>query len=187
LTGPFVRPPLYQMVMDRESNYLILVPFSVPTAMEALLYFNSAKSYSVCLDDHALFAKDVFDRQENPTRLERVKLKAGFHRLLIKVHAQRGADGINVALLDSRGDALKVDWVNSIQTAVARKPAGFSDEGESRGSFWTSFPKSDPRFKGFEALWYRWQGDVASGRLMMEDAASRDPKCLPWNLWVAQT
>lgn len=185
LDGPEIRPPLYDCVPDRESNQLILLPFNVDRDVEALLYFNASKSFRVSLDDAPLLTKDIFKVQENPTSVVKVRLRPGHHRLVIKLHTQRGGEGIHMALLDTRGNALAVSWI-----ATAAPPstvaAGFVNEGPFEDAFTKAFPQNDPRRPGFVALWNRWQGDVARGRLLMDAAASSHPKSLPWNLWAAK-
>jgi|YelNatPaOPRAMG01_1025707.scaffolds.fasta_scaffold01436_6 tetratricopeptide (TPR) repeat protein len=180
-----VRPPLYATVRNRESNYYILVPFSVDKPQQALLYFNAAKSFRVVLDDKVLLTKDVFSIQENPTVVRRVALAAGVHRLLIKVHATGGDQGIHLALLDADGNPLAAVVPQGAQPPSG-PTAGFKDEGDWQGAFPAAFPKEDPRREAFLSLWQRWQGDVASGRLTMEAAADEAPKCFLWNLLAAR-
>lgn len=178
------RPPAYDLPEGREFNLYALAPFEAENGGEALLYLNAAKSFKVYLDGKLLLAKDVFRRQEDPTEVRRIDLSAGRHVILVKLHGGHGQeDGIHLALLDARGRALKVAWGDAVPSGP---PAGFKDLGEFRGAFRTSFPQADPRFEGFSALWYRWQGDVAKARIVMERAAASAPKCLPWNLWVAR-
>jgi len=183
LDGLQCRPPAYETPDDREFNLYALVPFTVGKAQDALLYFNAAKPFQVFLDDRDLLVKDVFKRQEDPTAVRRVTLAAGSHRLLVKMHGGRGDDGIHMALLDAAGEPLVATWGERVPEG---RPEASTDKGEWRGAFWTKFPSSDPRFIGFSSLWHRWQGDVAKGRLVMEDAARQAPKCLAWNLLTAK-
>ncbi len=185
LDGILARPPLYDMPDHGESNYYILVPFTVAKRTEALIYLNASKSFRVVLDDRVLLVKDVFEDQENPTAVHEVRLLAGAHRLLIKLHAAQIGDGIHVALLDGEGNPLPVRWASS---AIPPKggTAGFKDEGASEGLFWTRFDRKDPRWLGFEALWNKWLGDVAKGRILMEDAAEQAPGSILWNCLSAR-
>lgn len=183
MDGLQCRPPAYETPDDREFNIYALVPFTLAKSQEALLYFNAAKPFQVFLDNRMLLVKDVFKRQEDPTSVRSVTLAAGSHRLLIKMHGVRGDDGIHLAVLDAAGEPLPVTWGEKLPDGPA---STFQDKGEWRGTFWTDFPSKDPRFLGFSSLWHRWQGDVAKGRLMMEDAAGQAPKCLAWNLFAAK-
>jgi cellulose synthase operon protein C len=178
------RPPAYDLPDTGEYNLFALAPFDAPDGGDALLYMNAAKSFKVYLDGKLVLVKDVFKRQENPTEVRRLKLNAGKHWILVKLHGGRGQeDGVHIALLDAKGCGLKVAWGDGVPSGA---PAGFQDLGAWKGAFWTNFAQTDPRFEGFSALWYRWQGDVAKGRIVMEGAAARAPKCLAWNLWVAR-
>lgn len=183
MDGLQCRPPAYETPSDREFNIYALVPFTVDRTQDALLYFNAAKPFQVFLDGRALLVKDVFKRQEDPTAVRRVTLAAGEHRLLIKMHGRPGDDGIHLALLDMTGEPLGATWGERVPNGT---PAASQDRGEWRGAFWTNFPSSDPRFTGFSSLWHRWEGDVAKGRLLMEDAAASAPRCLAWNLLTAR-
>jgi len=185
LDGILVRPPLYDMPDQRESNYYILVPFTVDKPIEALVYLNASKSFRVVLDDHVLLVKDIFKVQENPTAVQKVRLSAGAHRLLIKLHAAQVGDGLHVALLDASGNPLPVHWI-STPVPPGGKTARFENMGENKGLFWSCFDRKDPRWLGYEALWNKWLGDVASGRIMMENAAAGAPKSLLWNCLSAQ-
>lgn len=179
------RPPAYRMPQGKEYDYYALVEFSLGQASEAMFYFNAATSFKVILDDRPILVKDIFTVQEDPTSVRRVMLNAGAHRLLLKVHSGRSEQGVHVALMDAQGNPLKIEprGAGPVQGGAT---AGFVDRGEWRGSFQESFPAKDARFAGFSALWHHWRGDVAGGRLMMEDAAAAAPKCLAWNLWVAR-
>lgn len=183
LEGLQCSPPALDMPAEREFNIYSLVPFKVSKGVDAILYFNAAKPFQVFLDDRPLLTRDVFKRQENPTALRRVTLSSGWHRLLVKVHGMRSDAGIHLAFLDPSGQALSVQWGEALPDAPA---AGFRDGGDWRGAFWSDFSSADPRFEAFSGLWYRWLGDVAQGRLLMEEAAEKAPKCLAWNLLTAK-
>ncbi len=185
LEGLQCRPPAYTTPKEKEFNYYALIPFTVSESSPALLYFNASKSFRVVLDDKPLFTKDIFKVQEDPTAIRQVLLRPGAHRLLVKIHGIRGDEGVHIALLDARGNPLKVSWSAGGVLQVV-PPAGFEDQGEWRGGRMAGLAEQDPRYKGFLALWHRWRGDVARGRLEMEDAAAAEPKCLAWNLWVAR-
>ena len=176
-------PPALAVPAEREFNIYSLVPFRVAKGVDAILYFNAAKPFKVFLDDRPLLTRDVFKTQENPTALRRVTLSAGWHRLLVKVHGERNDAGIHMALLDPSGQALSVQWGEAVPDSA---PSGFRDGGDWRGAFWSEFSQADPRFEAFSGLWYRWLGDVAQGRLLMEEAAEKAPKCLAWNLLTAK-
>jgi tetratricopeptide (TPR) repeat protein len=182
---PEARPPLPEMTPGEESIYLLLAPFQVAKAGEALVYVNAAKSMKVYLDDKPLLTKDIFTLQENPTAVRKVMLKAGPHRLLVKIHTGRGDGGIHLALLDAKGYPLPVTWSTSPKPPLG-PPAGVQDQGEQKDRFAASFREKDPRWQGFHALWYRWVGDVASARIQMDQASAASPRCLAWNLWAGK-
>lgn len=182
---PEARPPLPDMTPGEESVYLLLAPFKVGQDSEALVYVNAAKSMKVYLDDKLLLTKDIFTVQENPTAVHKVLLRAGNHRILVKIHTGSGEGGVHLALLDGKGYPLTVDWSSGPKPPLS-PAAGFKDLGEQRDLFAARFSQEDPRWPGFRALWYRWIGDVASARLLMDDASAGSPKCLAWNLWAGK-
>ena len=184
LDNPVVRPPLPDM-SGEESNYLALVPFSVASGGEAMIYVNASRSFRLYLDDRLLLTKDVFKVQENPTVLHRVRLGPGSHRILLKIHASQPGDGVHLALLDGRGDPLGAEWASAPEPPEGRT-AGFEDLGEARQAFAASFPSGDPRRPGLEAMWNRWLGDVAKGRVMMEEASESAPGMVVWNCLAAK-
>lgn len=184
LDGPLLRPPLYAMAQDRESRYYAAVPFEVNEGVGALLAVNAARSFRVFLDGRPLIEKDVFRRQENPTALLGLRLEAGRHLLLVEVAASGPGDGVYAALLDGVGRALPVQFLTD--PASLQGPfAGFSEASDFADAFTARFPKEDPRYGGFLALWNRWRGDVALARLQMEKAAE-GPQGFLWGLEAAE-
>lgn len=184
---PMIRPPALAVPQDQEMVQFLLLPFSVRTGSEAILYINGATTFRAYLDDRECLTRDFFKRQENPTAAVRIRLAAGEHRLLLKVFVSGPGEGIHLALLDARGDGLPLEWLD-------RVPRGGSEGGEARSQFMgavpfrfqVEFPTGDPRLAAFSALFQRWLGDVARGRLELEKAAEVQPKSLLWRLLVAQ-
>ncbi len=183
---PLVRPPLYQTPDDREYNFYALVPFSVDKNSEAILYLNGATSYSARIDGREVARKDDFKRQENPTAFVRLSLNAGRHLLLLKVFASGGSDGIHAAMLGENGDALPVILDTAGRFAPPNALSGSKPLGPLEFAFQKEFPKDDSRYGALAGLFDRWLGDVARGRLELEAAASKAPRCLIWNLLIAQ-
>lgn len=132
--GIDVRPTAFAMPPDREANVLILVPFRVKEPGTALLYFNGSKCFRAALDDAPLFTKDVFKVQENPTVVRKVLLSAGYHRLVVKMHAGQAGDGLHIAFLDREGNPLAAEFLKDAAPSE-EKPAGFKDEGQFLGFF----------------------------------------------------
>ncbi|MCI4397246.1 MAG: hypothetical protein JHC34_00235 [Acidobacteria bacterium] len=183
---PLTRPPLYETPDDREYNYYALAPFSVANDCEAILYFNGATSFAALVDGREVARKDNFRRQENPTAFERVSLKAGAHLLLLKVFASGDGEGVHVALLDDKGDALPAAFGADGAFSLPSTLAASKYLGPLTLRFERDFPKDDPRYGAFLGLFNRWLGDVARGRLQLEAAAAKTPRCLIWNLLEAQ-
>ncbi len=184
LDGPLLRPPLYAMAQDRESRYYAAAPFEVDGEAEALLAVNAARSFRVFLDGRTLAEKDVFRRQENPTVLLRLRLERGRHLLLVEVAASGPGDGVYAALLDGAGRALPARYLQD-PSSLGGPFAGFSDASDFADAFTSRFPREDPRYEGFLALWNRWRGDVALARLQMEKAAD-GPQGFLWALEAAE-
>lgn len=185
LEGAQVRPPAPRMGEGGEVVFTALVPFRVEADAEVLLYFNSSRPYRASLDGSLLFERDVFADQANPTTLWRVRLSKGFHRLGLKVHAGDSQDGVNLAVLDSRGEPLALAVVSEPASAAA-PIAPSKSLGEAKGPYPGSLPSSDPRRPAMDALYLRWQGDVASARLAMEELALARPGQFLWSLWAAR-
>lgn len=185
LDSPLMRPPLQEMAQDRDSRYYACVPFRVDSPGEALFMFNAARSFRVFLDGRLIAAKDFLKRQENPTNVLRVRLKEGYHRLTVEVLAAGPGDGVYAALLDSEGNPLSAEFL-AAAGEVYGAPSGFVHEGERVDGFTSGFPASDPRRPGFLALWHRWRGDVAGGRILMESAAEEAGGAPIWNLLAAE-
>lgn len=183
LDGPLLRPPLYAMAQDRESRYYAAVPLEAEAESDALVAVNAARSFRVFLDGRPLAEKDVFRRQENPTALLRLRLARGRHLLLIEVAASGPGDGVYAALLDGAGRALPVRFLQD-PAALEGPFAGFSEASDFADAFTARFPREDPRYGGFLALWNRWRGDVALARLQMEKAAE-GPQGYLWGLEAA--
>ncbi|MEW6758332.1 MAG: tetratricopeptide repeat protein, partial [Acidobacteriota bacterium] len=185
LDSPLLRPPLHAMAQDRDSRYYACVPFRVSASGEALLMFNAARSFRVFLDGRLLLAKDFLTRQENPTNVLRVSLREGRHRITIEVLAAGPGDGVYAALLDPQGNPLPAEFSTG-PGEVPGTASGFVPEGEFVDAFASKFPSSDPRRPGFAALWNRWRGDVAGGRILMESAAEEAGGAPIWNLLAAE-
>ncbi len=186
LDGTLARPPLYRMWNEGESNYYILLPFEVDRREEALLYFNTDSSFKVILDDRQLAENNIFDSQACPTRLRKVLLRRGRHRLLVKLHAGSTGAGIHIALLTTEGEPLKVHWLTTGKTPPGGRTAGFKDEKSAIVSPLKKLSVNGPEREGLEGLWLRWLGDDARGRLKLEDASRKTPKGLLWNYLVAR-
>lgn len=184
LDGPLLRPPLYAMAQDRESRFYAAIPFEADGEAVALLAVNAARSFRVFLDGRPLAEKDVFRRQENPTALLRLRLERGRHLILVEVAASGPGDGVYAALLDGAGRALPVRYLDD-PASLEGPFAGFSEPSEFADAFTARFPKEDPRYEGFLALWNRWRGDVALARLQMEKAAE-GPQGVLWGLEAAE-
>jgi tetratricopeptide (TPR) repeat protein len=179
-----LRAPLYAVPNDRESTYLMLVPFRVEHKTKALLFFNASLTSRVVLDGReTLFTNDFFNKQPSPSVLQKLQLSPGYHYLLVKLFVASPSDSVHMALLDAKGGALPVQWISS--KLPPGPPAASQNLGEARDRFETGFPVSDPRYEAFRALFLRWQGDVARGRLEMERALETHPDCVIWNLWEA--
>lgn len=185
LEGPQVRPPSYRMGEGGECVFTAVVPFRVETETEALLYFNSSRSYRVGLDGQPLFERNVLDDQMSPTTLWRIKLSPGLHRLGLKVHAASSGDGVNVAILSSTGEPLTLSAVGDA-AAASGATAPSRGLGEAGGPYPGSLSPSDPRRAALDALYLRWEGDVAAGRKAIEDVALANPGLFIWNLWAAK-
>lgn len=184
---PVLRPPSYAMPQDREAVLFSLLPFRVSGAGEAILYLNGATTYRVYLDGKEVLARDFFRRQENPTAAVRLRLGAGEHRLLLKTFIAGPGEGVHLALLDGKGDGLRAEWLDRLPAdPIGARLATSELLGNATFRFLEEFPKMDPRFAAFKALFERWLGDVAKGRLELEKAASAQPKSLLWRLLVAQ-
>ncbi|MEW5763983.1 MAG: tetratricopeptide repeat protein [Acidobacteriota bacterium] len=185
LDSPLVRPPLHAMAQERDSRYYACVPFRVSASGKALLMFNAARSFRVFLDGRPLLVKDFLKRQENPTNVLRVALKEGRHRLTLEVLASGPGDGVYAALLDPEGNPLPVEFLKE-PGDLPSPVTGFVPEGEFVDAFTSGFSASDPRRPGFAALWHRWRGDVAGGRILMENAAEDAGGAPIWNLLAAE-
>jgi tetratricopeptide (TPR) repeat protein len=185
LEGAQVRPPAYLMGEGGEAVFTATVPFGVETGTEALLYFNSSRPFRVSLDGKVLLERDVFADQANPTTLWKVYLSKGFHRLGIKLHASVSHDGLNIAALDTKGEPLAMTLVRE-PAAAAGPTAPSRSLGEVTGPFPGTIPATDPRRVALDALYLRWQGDVASARLAMEEFALANPGQFLWNLWATR-
>jgi cellulose synthase operon protein C len=183
--GPQVRPPAYRMGQGGEGVFRAVSPFRVETDSDALLYFNTSRSFRAYLDGALLFERNVLEDQANPSSLWKVRLSPGLHRLVLKVQVGSSGDGVNLALLTGRGEPLPITGVNDL--AAASGPTAPSKSlGPAESPYPGAIPVSDPRRPALDALFLRFQGDVAAGRLAMEDFALANPKVFLWNLWAAR-
>lgn len=185
LEGPQMRPPAHRMGEGGEVLYLATVAFRVAEEGEVLLYFNSSRSFRAGLDGKRLFERNVLSDQVSPTTLWRAHLSPGLHRITLKVHAGGWSDGVNFALLDRDGEPLRMEVLRD-RSAASGATASSRSLGEASGPYPGTLPASDPRRAALDALYLRWQGDVASGRKAMEELALATPGQTLWGLWAAR-
>lgn len=183
--GSFAGPPRYMPWPRGESNYYMLVPFRVEGNRDVLIYLNGVVNFKAVLDGSLLVEKNNFVRQQNPTSLRKVRLKAGNHRLLVEVHALERGDGLHLAILDSRGAPLPISW-SFAGNPQWKRVSGFKDEGDALLFPFKDMGLAGSMAPGIRGMWLTWLGDAAQGRVLLDAAEEMDPQGILWNCVTAE-